>query len=147
MQKNHRKVFFSYDSYFPLVNWRWVCSVGRNCGDILKDFFFCLILCFITLYLKLYWCIVYGLELTQEYHILIFIVQLVSKINALSCLKQNLPIYLVSGWEALPVLLHKIDVLWRVVEGPLIWQEPIQRSPRFVIRKAGCYCCCCGTRP
>lgn len=43
------------------------------------------------------------------------------------------PVYLVSGGEALAVLLHKVDVLWRVVKRPLIRQEPVQRPPRLVI--------------
>lgn len=51
------------------------------------------------------------------------------------------PVYLVSGGEALSVLLHEVDVLWRVVERPFIRQEPVQGPPGLVIGKAArCRC-------
>lgn len=46
------------------------------------------------------------------------------------------PVYLVSGGEALAVLLHEVDVLLRVVEGALIRQQPVQRPPGLVVGQA-----------
>lgn len=56
------------------------------------------------------------------------------------------PVYLVSGGEALPVLLHEVGVLRGVVEWPFIRQQPVQGAPGPVGGEAGRgggSCCCC----
>lgn len=68
-------------------------------------------------------------------------------LSASSSCSHDSPVYFVSGGEALPVLLHKVDVFWGVMEGPLIRQEPVQGAPGLVIGEADCCCCCCYPRP